>query len=337
MKNTAFMLSLLLAWSAKAADSETAPLPPFDELRKIVLSNLDGVEQGAVDAAAGAALLEAFGNRLSVVGEEKPNEELKLIHRSELMANGVGYVAMEHLEEGAATAFDKLVESWQGEGGLKGLVLDLRFTRGFDYEEAVSLANRFLQDSKPLLFLGKAGLRSTLKGEALKVPAVILVNGETAGAPEALASLLRHHHQGVVVGSPTAGAAHYYRIIKTSTGLKLRVANGSIRLAEGPTLTLDGIQPDLRVAAALEHEMQWRDNPRLVLEPVLFEEDRSGPLSAPRSERELVRRHNGGNSGTPDDAEDKEGKARVADDIQDPVLMRGLDLLKAFSIVSPRR
>ena len=90
---------------------------------------------------------------------------------------------------------------------LKGLVLDLRYTSGKDYEAAAAVADLFVSKERPLLNWGKGIVRSSSKTDAIEVPVAVLVNGQTAGAAEALAAVLREAGSGLVLGSRTAGQA----------------------------------------------------------------------------------------------------------------------------------
>ena len=160
---------------ASGLQAETPELPPFDELRKIILSNVDGADGALLNQSAGEAALEAFGNRVSIVSNQGGEAaEGPFVSRSEMIGT-FGYLHLGQLEEGAAQEFDALIAEWQKKE-LNGIVLDLRFTRGFDYEEAVSIANRFLNKDDVMLHLGRTALRATIKGAALQMPVVVLMN-----------------------------------------------------------------------------------------------------------------------------------------------------------------
>ena len=62
----------------------------------------------------------------------------------------------------------------------------------------------------------------------------MLVNGETRGAAEALAAALHQAGAGLIIGSPTAGAATSFKEFPLSNGERLRVAT---RLSGGSMIS----------------------------------------------------------------------------------------------------
>src|SRR5439155_7468432 len=89
----------------------------------------------------------------------------------------------------------------------KGVVLDLRFASGEDYEAAAALADLFLATEKPLLDWAEVLKKATAKTNALSLPLTVLVNRQTAGAAEAFAAVLRQADVGLLLGTNTAGKA----------------------------------------------------------------------------------------------------------------------------------
>jgi hypothetical protein len=193
----------------------------------------------------------------------------------------------------------------------------------------------FVAKERPLLDWGKGLRNSTAKQAHISVPIAALVNAQTSGSAEALAALLRETGAGLVLGGTTAGRAMVYRDFPLQNGEKLRVATGRIQVGQS-TLLGKGVRPDVLVEVFPAEERKYMNDPYLVpaTEPGSFAMSSSATNAArrPRNEAELVREKREGNLG----AEDGPRSRRLEPEkplVTDPVLARGLDLLKGLSLV----
>ena len=256
------------------------------------------------------------------------------------------------------TAYRQIAET----NKIKGLVLDLRFAGGTDYEAAAKVADCFLNAEHPLLDWQSGSAHSTKKADAIQVPVAILVNSKTSGAAEALAAVLREENVGLILGSATAGQASLYKEFPLSNGEELRVAVASVSLSGGKVLS-QGVAPDIAIHASLEDQQAQLQDPYLEMHPdiasassttnsaqVQYKPDDSFSTVAAKTvtdtkdaarparrfnEAELVREHQAGEDG--EDNEIGSAPAPAAPVIADTVLSRALDLLKGLSIVQPNR
>src|SRR5204863_160496 len=104
---------------------------------------------------------------------------------------------------------------------------------------------------------GKGLVRSKEKSDAISLPVATLVNGQTAGAAEALAAILRETGTALILGSKTAGHAMIAQDYPLKEGGRLRIATAPIQLGDGSALPLDGLKPDISVAVSPEDERQY--------------------------------------------------------------------------------
>ena len=134
------------------------------------------------------------------------------------------------------------------------IILDLRgSTETNDYATAAEFAKRFVPKGEPLFALRGPGEKTTRDFVSDQAPLyhgliVLLVDGETVGATEVLAAVLRFHNHAIIIGQNTAGRAVDYSDLSLPSGKILRVAVSEAILPNGPSRYPNGIAPDLTVA-----------------------------------------------------------------------------------------
>ena len=136
------------------------------------------------------------------------------------------------------------------------VVLDFRASPATnDFALAAEFAKRFCPKDKPLFTLRKTTARQERTFTSERDPSyqgltLILADGDTAGAAEAVAGVIRIYDKALVIGQPTAGQAVEYSDLKLPSGKVLRVAVGEAILPEGRPLFPGGLKPDLPVEMA---------------------------------------------------------------------------------------
>jgi C-terminal processing protease CtpA/Prc len=231
---------------------------------------------------------------------------------------------------------------------LQGIVFDLRFTRGGDFSAAAGVADLFASKERPLLDWGKGLQRSTAKSDAFLLPIAVLVNHQTAEAAEALAAVLRDSGAAVVLGNRTAGQAMIAQEFTLKDGQRLRIATAPIKLGSGGTLSAEGVKPDISVSVGPQEEREYMADPfkspqspnALFANANLSLTNQPGTTNRARrsrfNEAELVRERREGASldGELSLARGNEPEKPV---VRDPVLARGMDILKGLAVVRQSR
>jgi carboxyl-terminal processing protease len=123
-------------------------------------------------------------------------------------ARGIGGLWISSFTEETTQQFDEAMEKLK-KLGMRSLVVDLRFNGGGVLSSAAEVANRFL--TKGTIY-EQRGRKVDVKYDAVPgqatipgMPAVVLVNGETASASEVLAAALADHSAAAIVGERTYG------------------------------------------------------------------------------------------------------------------------------------
>jgi C-terminal processing protease CtpA/Prc len=268
-----------------------------------------------------------------------------LVGKSTVLENDVAYIRVARVEEGLAREVSSKCEQLGATNKLKGVVLDLRFTAGDDYEAAAATADLFVPQEQPLLDWGGGVVKSRKKEDAIKLPVAALVNRETTGAAEALAAVLRETGTGLILGNRTAGGAMVGQEFPLRNGQKVRIATLPVKLGDGSALSAQGLKPDIEVAVNADDERAYfadafaqpRTNATSVLALSPSEVTNRPPRRPRISEADLVRERRDGTNLNTDDftaVRDREPEKPL---IRDPALARAVDLLKGLAVVRRAR
>jgi hypothetical protein len=340
------ILVLVADASVGSAASETNEAPHFQEVFRLLRAHLEGVTEEELNRAAVQGLLNQFHSRVMFVQETADEAEASSdqVAKTAVHDKWYGYVRIARVGKGLADDIAAAYEKLNATNRLKGLVLDLRFAGGQDYAAAARAADRFLTREKPLLTWGENSARSTEKETAITAPLTALINGQTSGAAEALAAVLRDAGAALLIGANTAGAAHVYEEFTLSGGQKLRIATGSVVVGDGHALSAGGVVPDIEVKVGAEDEkLYFTDAFKALASSTMSRATnltQTGSTNRQRriNEAELVRRQREGQ-----DLDDlAESASRVEEEraepvVRDPALARALDLLKGIAIVGQSR
>ncbi len=125
-------------------------------------------------------------------------------------SKGIGYVRVGGFQSSTAKDLKAELEKL-AKAGLLALVLDLRGNHGGFLDQAVAVANLFLEDGVIVHQRGRvAQYNATYRAESkgtwnAAVPLAVLVNDGSASASEVLAGALLDHRRAVLVGERTWG------------------------------------------------------------------------------------------------------------------------------------
>jgi carboxyl-terminal processing protease len=169
-------------------------------------------------------------------------------------ARGIAYVRIRQFQERTDRALKKALDGARAElgGELKGLVLDLRSDPGGLLDQAVKVADRFLEDGIIVSTETRARRsveveRAHAKDTEPRYPMAVLVNRGSASASEIVAGALQDHARAAIVGTRTFGKGSVQQVLDLpdGSGLKLTVARYYTPLHR--SIQDRGIEPDLVV------------------------------------------------------------------------------------------
>jgi carboxyl-terminal processing protease len=199
---------------------------------------------------------------------------------------GYGYVRVKQFSENTdrdlETALDKL-EHDAPAGHLSGLVLDLRNNPGGLLDQAVRVADLFIDSGLIVRTEGKDGRvideeKAHSRGTRSGFPMIVLVNGGSASASEIVAGALQDHARAAIMGTQTFGKGSVQTVIELDDGSALKLTIARYFTPAGRCIQEHGITPDVVVEQVKLADMK----PQHGDEPQQKERDLQGHLKNPQ-------------------------------------------------------
>ncbi|NLR60147.1 S41 family peptidase [Chitinophaga polysaccharea] len=187
--------------------------------------------------AAGTSLDMVFRNPLT--GVETPRKivreeiNVKPVSYAGIVKNDIGYIKMTQFTENSGAMVRKSVEQLkQSNPGLKGIILDLRSNPGGLLDEAVIVANIFVDKNRLIVSTrGKVknwdrSYETTDQPVDVHLPLTVLTNHSSASASEIVAGSMQDLDRGVVIGQRSygKGLVQTTRQLPYNTKLKVTTA-----------------------------------------------------------------------------------------------------------------
>jgi len=304
-----------------------AGLAPGDRILKIGDQFTKGMEiMEAVRQMRGAPGTEVT---ISVMREgfERPREfilkreviKIKSV-KSKTLEEGFGYMRITQFQERTANDLERALNDLRkaSNGILRGLIIDLRNNPGGLLDQAVEVADLFLEQGLIVYTKGRepdAQMEFSARRSGVEptCPIVVLINGGSASASEIVAGALQDHGRAVILGTQSFGKGSVQTILPLGDDSGLRLTTARYYTPKGTSIQAKGITPDILVQPAEIKEAGERDHFR---------------------EKDLRNHFDSDQTGVPDKPAEKDaGQSQVgADQRSDYQLMRALDLLKGWQI-----
>ncbi|HYG28485.1 MAG TPA: S41 family peptidase, partial [Caulobacteraceae bacterium] len=176
------------------------------------------------------------------------------------MEGDYGYVRLSAFNEKATDEVAIAIQGLKAKNpNMKGLVFDLRNNPGGLLDQAVGVADLFLEGGEVVSQRGRdprdIERYNARPGDILGgLPLVVLVNTGSASAAEIVAGAVQDRNRGEVVGLTTFGKGSVQTVIPlpSNTGGALKLTTARYYTPSGRSIQKTGIDPDLEVAASRE-------------------------------------------------------------------------------------
>ena len=177
--------------------------------------------------------------------------------RAEILDARIGYARLGATVPGNIGELDAALQNFT-EKKLGAVILDLRATpASSEFEQTAEVCRRFSPKGKVLFSIKKPNIKQEQILTSKDDPKyqgiiVVLVDRDTAGNAEVIASVLRTHVRAMVIGQQTKGEAVEFAELPLTGGLLLRVAVAEVALPDNVAVFPGGLKPDLAVDVAQE-------------------------------------------------------------------------------------
>ncbi|MCB9682238.1 MAG: PDZ domain-containing protein [Alphaproteobacteria bacterium] len=240
-----------------------AGLREGDELRRIDgQSTVNLTEDEAVELLRGP---EGASVTLEVVSADAPTPRTVVVARANIKINEVegfampGGTAYVRIPSFHATVYHDLVDQLRrlgrDDGGLRGLVLDLRDNPGGYLNQAIAVADTFLSEGEIVATRGPHDRRPQIElARAANTedpyPIVVLVNANSASASEIVAGALRNNQRAVIVGERTFGKGSVQNLHALPYDSKLKITIAHYLTPGERSIQSVGIPADIELVPA---------------------------------------------------------------------------------------
>ncbi len=177
--------------------------------------------------------------------------------KSELIDGRIGYIRLTQFQKRAAQAVEDALKDLKAksskQGGLTGIILDLRSNPGGLLDQAVDVSSIFLKEgivvstesrdpqNKDIRYVKKQGYKD------LETPLIVLINGASASASEIVAGAIQDFQRGPIMGLQSFGKGSVQTVAQLDgkVGVKLTIAQ--YLTPKGRRIQGIGIVPDIQV------------------------------------------------------------------------------------------
>jgi carboxyl-terminal processing protease len=174
----------------------------------------------------------------------------------------IGYVRVTAFNEQTEASLREAIEALEGELGpeMKGVVLDLRNNPGGLLEQAVAVADAFLEQGEIVSTRGRRADSvqrfNARRGDLIDgLPMVVLINGGSASASEIVAGALKDHGRAIVMGTRSFGKGSVQTIMPLPGHGAIRLTTARYYTPAGTSIQAKGIVPDIEVVQARVEEI----------------------------------------------------------------------------------
>ncbi|MEC8273698.1 MAG: S41 family peptidase, partial [Bacteroidota bacterium] len=168
-------------------------------------------------------------------------EEIKLnsVPYYGLISDSIGYIKTRSFTRNISREVIDAYKDMNIKNDLKGLVLDLRGNPGGLLNEAISMANIFIDRGKEIVFT-KGKIKDwdksyKARNEAIdtEIPLVVLINRSSASASEIVSGAIQDFDRGVVIGQRSFGKGLVQQTRKLSYNAQLKLTTAKYYIPSG--------------------------------------------------------------------------------------------------------
>ena len=161
----------------------------------------------------------------------------------------IGYVAITEFAQETAEEFSSAVEDLKKQG-VTSMIYDVRDNPGGMVDSVVDINDYLLGEGTPVYLMDHNGKREDFTSDAathLDMPAVVLINGNTASAAEIFSGALRDYDYATLVGTTTYGKGVVQNTYPLTDGSAVKLTVAAYYTPDGECIHEKGIAPDVEL------------------------------------------------------------------------------------------
>lgn len=248
--------SLKVAGVVKGGPAEKAGIKKGDIIVEIDGENIQGKDSSyAVSKMKGKK-----GTNVSISVMRKGNKKTitfnikrEVIHDNtvsyKMLDNNIGYISVSAFETVTKKQFKSAVDCLEKKNE-KGLIIDLRDNGGGLLDTALDMLDQILPKKLVVYTKDKNGVAEeyyTKDDKEIKIPIVILVNGNSASASEVFCGALRDYGKAKLLGTKTFGKGIVQSSFAFRDGTGLKFTTSKYYTPKGINIHGTGFEPDIKV------------------------------------------------------------------------------------------
>ncbi len=163
---------------------------------------------------------------------------------------GYGYIRISNFQDSTTEDVLSALDALRARHPLKGLVLDLRNNPGGLLDQAIKVADIFL-DHGVIVSTRSRNNQEQILYEAHpdtrveSYPMAVLINGGSASGAEIVAGALQDHKRARILGTTSFGKGSVQTIIPLPDGAGIRLTTAKYYTPSGDSIQATGIRPDI--------------------------------------------------------------------------------------------
>ncbi len=165
---------------------------------------------------------------------------------------GLLYIRISNFQANTLHDFRKELNKARRTHPIDGLILDLRSNPGGLLDQAVKIADIFIDEGIIVSTRGRKQEQDIVfkahRGpKHRRYPMIVMINEGSASASEIVAGALQDHHRAIVLGTVSFGKGSVQTIIPMPDGAGLRLTTARYYTPSGDSIQATGITPDIVV------------------------------------------------------------------------------------------
>jgi carboxyl-terminal processing protease len=276
--------------------------------------------------------------KMTLKREDIPIQSVK----ADFLSPGVVYSRITKFQSHTSGEFRSKLQELKKKNQITGLILDLRSNPGGLLQQAVSVADFFLEKGKIVYTKGRRSDQNTVfsahaSGEKLKCPLVVLVNEGSASAAEIVAGAIQAHKRGIIVGTQTFGKGSVQSVLPLPGNTAIKLTTARYYTPEGRSIQAKGIVPDIVVEDTPNGNSTGMRLREADLDRHLSNDrDKEAPKETPRAENKAASKpaaKNGKERNLKEDDDEEMPQRLEYASKQDYQFQQALNLLKGLQIM----